>query len=475
VITILKELIRRLGRRRWFRAPALVVVRAFNAVTFHLLERRGDVVSVFVKGSYVRGPFYPLASDLDLVLVLRGAAFANPVEDFGRLFRSLRRARALNPSLRDWWHHLIVDHELPLVRRYWYLFGCDEWRDRSGTAPQLDGGPADRRLLVLAHWYQQCAWSASAVQAFVAPDTPFHHFGAGIRKASLLGSRLRALCEWRDDERTAADLFELRRAHAAAWAEIQPTKARSEREKLAALTGLFRDLEESARRVRTLEPEAVAHRPPAGAPSAGALPDGLEPLAEVSELDGVVRCERSLHLLLRDGASDAAIARGLTALRRLGPHGRILTLLVPAAAAPLWPMACTLSREVYRVGGPYADARGPETVALGPQRRLLLFESIFLPNLLRLTLSFPDRDQRLRRAYWQLARAVALYDQGRYCRTWSELAALGFDPPSSGPGRFDPGAWFEAGSLLVDRLREALARPDAVCDSTRPVAEANRA
>src|SRR5512135_505713 len=82
-LAALKEFLRGLDRRRWFHAPAMRLGRAMNRDTFRRLGREPAIAAVWVKGSFVRGPFRPLASDLDLVIVLRDAALGEPVDGLG--------------------------------------------------------------------------------------------------------------------------------------------------------------------------------------------------------------------------------------------------------------------------------------------------------------------------------------------------------------------------------------------------------
>jgi len=189
------RLLRRLGRRDALRRPALALVRAWNRGTFRRLGGDPAVAAVYARGSLVRGPFYPLASDVDLVVVARAGALADAARARA-LLAALRRERRRNPSVRDWWQHLLHERELPLVRANWELFATDEWRDAAGEMPFATAPPADRARLVAAHWAQQRLWSASAVQPLVQPGAPFHAFETGIRKSAFLADRLISFPPW---------------------------------------------------------------------------------------------------------------------------------------------------------------------------------------------------------------------------------------------------------------------------------------
>jgi predicted nucleotidyltransferase len=381
----LKRAARALDERPWFRRPALAAVRALNGGTLRRLRREPAIADVFVKGSFVRGPFHPFASDVDLALVLRDGALADPVAGLASVFAALRAERRRNPSLRDWWQHLILESELPLVRRQWALFGADEWRSESGAPAVAGEGPADRTTLLLAQWAQQCLWSGSAVQAYLDPATPTHDFDAGLRKSAFFATRLELLDGLPEAPPDAAALFELRRRHAldfdAGWrragGELPARRA--------ALVAMVRALERSARR-----------------------------LGGAAEEDDTLRLESdgALWLSLPRDADDAALAIRLDGLRRDGPRGGIVTWLVPAVARQLWPRPCAEA--------PFVADEAAQDVAF--KRRLHLFETLFLASSLRLTLWFPDPERRVRRLFWTLARAALLYGRGAWCETRADVA-----------------------------------------------------
>ncbi len=382
----LKEGLRGLDRHAWFRAPALALVEAMNRDTFRHLRREPAIADVFVKGSFVRGPFRPLASDVDLVLVLRDAALREPVDDLRRVFAALAAARRRNLSVRDWWQHVILESELPLVRRFWALYGADEWRDASGAPPLATDGTADLPALVLAQWYQQCLWSGSAVQKYLDPASTVHDLRAGLRKAAFFASRLALLDDLGEARLGAGDLFALRCRHAreidAAWRP--PGRASAER--LPALVDMMRALEASARRL--------------GATSAG------------GDAGFRFASNGALYLGLREGLTDAELAAELDALRRRGDAGPVVTWLVPALAWRLWPRPCAEER--------FPGDEG--SIDVGFRQRLHLFETLFLPSSLRLALSFPDADARLRRHLWTLLRAWLLHARDRWAGTRGDLA-----------------------------------------------------
>lgn len=420
-----------------FRSLAMLLVRHMNRDTLRRLGCHPAVAGVYVKGSFVRGPFRPLASDLDLVLVLRDAALSEPVAALRRFFADLRVVRRHNFSVRDWWQHLLLESELPLVRRHWELFGADEWRDASGAAPVRGSASTDLRRLVIAQWYQQCLWSGSAVQSFLDPGAEFHDFGAGIRKSGFFASRLRLFADQGSARLSPEELFELRRRHALEFDARHRARTRAARAPLAALIAMVRELEASARRLGGADPRA-----------GGAT---------------LVASEQTLHVVLPEGFSDGQLAELLLELRKRPDVRRPLTFFVPVRARPLWPLACAAERSA-----PLDDSRpGDDRVAF--RQDLLLFEALFLPSSLRLTLGFADSTERLRCVFWALARALLLYAHDRYHDTrgevaaaWRELRAGELELPSAfwslleNASAAGEGELFAAAAALAARLEGTL-------------------
>jgi predicted nucleotidyltransferase len=438
-IGVLKEAIGALGGSAAFRSLAMRLVRRMNRDTFRRLGRHPAVAAVYVKGSFVRGPFRPLASDVDLVLVLRDAALGEPVEALRRLFAELRIVRRHNLSVRDWWQHLLLESELPLVRCHWELFGADEWRDASGAAPFGSAAPSDLRRLVIAQWYQQCLWSGSAVQRFLDPGAEFHDFGAGVRKSGFFASRLRLFADQGSARLPPEELFELRRRHAREFDARHRARSRAARAPLAALVAMVRDLETNARRLGGVDPGTSG--------------------------ETRVVSERTLHVLLPEGLADAELAERLLELRERREICRPLTFLVPASARALWPLACAAERSAPLDVAP----PGEERVAF--RQELLLFEALFLPSSLRLALGFVDSTERLRRVFWALARALLLYSHHRYDDTRAGIAAAWLQlraeeqplPPAfwlllEGGTEANERELFSVATALAARLDEALAR-----------------
>ena len=470
---VLIRLLRRAGHSAAFRRPAHALVRAWNRGTFRRLGGHPGVAAVYARGSLVRGPFYPLASDVDLVVVARAAALADAA-GARALLAALRHERRRNPSVRDWWQHLLHEGELPTVRANWALFATDEWRDAHGDMPWPVAAPADRARLVAAHWAQQRAWSASVVQPLVQPGAPFHVFDTGVRKCAFLAGRLRRIDAWNGPPLAPAELFALRRDHAHAFdASFRPPPATADA-RLAALAETLRELELGAQLVRSHLPRAAAEIAPAATGHAR-WPVELAALAATC-CPGLVVGERTLHVVVDDGAGAAELGALVAALRRLPAFARPLTFLVPRAAADLWPLPCEAAPPVvFARDAPLARRLAAAAADVGLQRELRRYEALFLPCGARLALGFDDGAARLRRSAGSLATAVLLFAGDRIAGSRAEVVAAAH--PASAladlagelracladsdgdPPRLDADRLYALCEALAARLFAALARP----------------
>src|SRR5438045_2057701 len=104
---LIKNFLRQLSSFAAFRVPALALVRAVNRKSFDSLRRTRAIRDVYVRAGYVRGPFYPIASDVDLVLLLDNS-LGRTLNGIESAIRSLRSVRRWNLSIRDWWQHMIL-------------------------------------------------------------------------------------------------------------------------------------------------------------------------------------------------------------------------------------------------------------------------------------------------------------------------------------------------------------------------------
>jgi hypothetical protein len=373
--SIAKSALQSWGRRPAFRAPALRLVRAMNRRTFRALNANSGVSAVYVRGSYVRGPFFPLASDVDLVLVLRRAAVSS-ADDMTAQLRFFQRACRANLSVRDWWQHVLLDDEMPLVRDRWASFGAAEWQDGRGQPAFTGLPPSPPREAADAAWAQACAWSASAAQAFVRPGDPVHSFQTGVRKSLFFLSRLNEL-DAETRETSAEGYVSASAAHAQRFSVSYVAPENTPAQRRAALRTVVRGLEHAARRWP-------------------APPDANTADTYLSD--------RVAAAVVPAGLSEAGLDTWMNDLEKRPPPARPLTHVIPAnaLAAWPWPAADFLSRE----------GAEPPAPAVATARALFLFDTLFLPSHLRLALLFPDREARLERAVAALLRAALLYEHG---------------------------------------------------------------
>ena len=380
-----------LGSRSWFRPFGMALVRRLNRRTFHLLKATPGVHEVYVRGSFARGDFVPLSSDVDLTIILT-AAGEGQLDQCISLHRAMRKVRRRNPSVRDWWHHMILVSELPVVEAFSDLYGSHEWRDEKGHATAPRSGWTDERLRDAAAWSQLCLWSGSAFHDFLHPHERVHNFEAGVKKtlrfADRMGVRAPLSC---------------------------PSSAR----RRDALVEIFRTIGRGAEKIlgRT--------------PSDGALEAATPSTSAAAPRPGIIRTERALFVLLENSLSDAELLERFDDLAHRELPKAAVTYVLPTAAISIWPFPA----ESVTCGAP------PALMPLPLGREVYLFEALFLPSALRLALSFPDAKSRLRRVVASLQRAQRLY---------------GNSEPPGAPAESDTRALFDHGSSLCAALQESL-------------------
>lgn len=386
-----------------FRRGALSLVRSMNRRTFRALRAHAGVADVYVRGSFVRGPFVPLASDVDLVLLLRdeaGRSYAAVAD----VHRCLRRARRTNVSIRDWWQHMILEAERPLVGAFWPLFGAEEWRGEDGRLPIACDGRADGRDLSWALWSQLCLWSGSVFHAYLRPAGRMHDLDAGLKKSLQLSSLLSRLAQQRgplDPDTLAA----LKKDEAERLTSLFRPCGREPAARRAALRRVYRALESGA---------AALDVPGEGERAAAGRVSGLP-----APLSLVIRSQHATVIVFEDGLDDAALDDAFDRLDRSLAGSRV-TFVAPAGAARLFPFPMddlTIAR-----GGAYAapPVRAPERY---------LFEALFLPSLARVSVVFPDRGDRLARTALALLRAVLLYGDGTFATSATEARRIALQRP----------------------------------------------
>jgi hypothetical protein len=189
-----RALLETLDRHLATRAVAGAVARLLARAALRRLARTPGVRGAYARGSHGRGDFVPLASDLDLAVVLCEPGRTPVFEATLAVVGALDRLRRWNPLVRDAWHMLVGDTEWPLFERHASLFQLDEWRDLEGRPPRFRGAPVDGRLVLAARWNRLHLWMDGALRHALAPS-PFDAaaavaFAASEKKALSLAAAI---------------------------------------------------------------------------------------------------------------------------------------------------------------------------------------------------------------------------------------------------------------------------------------------
>lgn len=366
--------VRRLASIPVLHRGALSLVHAMNRRTFRILRAHPGVADVYVRGSFVRGPFVPIASDVDLVLVLHGEAGRSHAA-VAAVHRALERARRANVSVRDRWHHMILDAERPLVEAYWPVFGAEEWRSADGGRPVACRSAGASRELSWALWSQICTSSGSLFHAYLQPAGRVYDFDAGLRKTLQLSSLLARLVEHPGPLHPDA-LADLRREEARRVASAFRPCGRDRAARRAAVRRVYRALHTAAASLDGREDGG-------GAPPPGA----------------VIRSPQAAIFVLDDRLDDAEVEAAFDRLD-VTLAGTRVPYVLSARVLRLFPFP---PDDLILVGG---------GVFAVPSRRAHerhLFEALFLPSLSRLSIGLPDAGPPLARTALALLRAVLLY------------------------------------------------------------------
>jgi predicted nucleotidyltransferase len=433
-------------------AAAMSIVAGMNRLSVGSLKAHPGIRDVYFRGSIVRGKFTPLASDIDLVLVLDEAA-GSSYEGMRAVHRRLQIARRWNICIRDWWQHLILEAEMPLVEAYWAVYGAEEWRDADGRWPIHGDVPVERRWLQFATWVQLCSWSGSVFHAWFHPGDRRHSFNAGARKVALYSGRLERLMEEGPAHLDRETVFAMKVEHASRFAADYRAPAMEHRARCATLVSVYRAMESRA----------------AALVAAGSGRDGVEPpgnTATVQSLfqgrERIIASEAARYIVMPDGLNDSELMTTFDRLTGSEPGDRLVTFVLPAAALQLFPFP---AGDLHLVGEPGAF-HAPAVFAPDLYR----FDTLFLPSWMRLAVNFPDAGRRLRRVLFALLRATLLYGAGTFASNLSELRESIATPRLAsvlGPGleavlddqrgaSLGASALFDLCSGLTSRLRSAL-------------------
>lgn len=236
---------------RW--APTRHLTRALDAAlvgaALRRLARQPGVARAFARGSHGRGDHVPLASDLDLAIVLREPGRRPSFSPVLGVIEALERVRGWNPLVRDSWQLLVGDTEWPLLARHAGVVRLDEWRDVDGRPPDCAADAGDERLALAAQWNRLHLWTDSALRHVTGP-APDADTGAALAFAAAEKKAL-----WLAAPLTGMPSPRYRRP--------PPRTPAEARRRAAALLAV---LEESARRVAARLGLAAPALPPAAMP-----------------------------------------------------------------------------------------------------------------------------------------------------------------------------------------------------------------
>ncbi len=344
---VTKRSLQSLGSQQWFRPFGMALVRSLNRRTFQRLKSTPGIRDVYVRGSFVRGGFTPLSSDIDLALILTDGG-GRSFDMLSHIHKAMRDARRWNPNLRDWWCHMILTSELPVVESFSELYESRNWHDENGRASATHIPRTDERLRAAAAWSQLCLWSGSAFHAFLYPNNRIHSFEAGVKKTFRFAEQM---------------------------GPGTPSLSCSNRR--VALVGVYRAIERGASRIL----------------------DGIKPGEGGSEGTEFIRTERATFVLLENGLSDPELEKRFSELALQQNPEEAVTYVLPSDAFPAWPFP---AEQVL-------SGRLPRPMPAPLAREVYLFEALFLPSALRLALAFPDARERLCRVVSSLRRAHHLY------------------------------------------------------------------
>ena len=469
MLTTLRTALNAATRLALVRIPTLMAIRAMCDAAYRLLRGSGVVAAAYVRGSYARGDFRPFISDIDLAIAVRRPPPGRGYETCRALQRRLRVVRVVNPFVRDAWQTIITEAQWPLVARYGYLFGVEEWRRIGGQDPWTGAAPGqvDERLLLAAHWNRQHLWTTLAQRQALRGETSLRALGASLKKARSFADKISTRLGPGVDHEPATLPHALRQL------------ARSAERLVHAL-----DLD--------LSPDAL--RPAAAVPVEPAPRErrALDALAAAVDLDrdvAIISTEGQLLLVTGGEWSLGRYAAALDALAGVYRTTGVPALIHSAASLALAPLRRRL-RVLRATGG---DATSGMLLAPLLLREQMLYQALFAGTHIWVAPARPDPRASL---------AAHLADALEHCtffltgelrrdeRPWrdalAEVASL--DPPVAdrlrrvpalrellSPGREpDASELFELGSLVAGRLAELLLAAGSPAAAAPAAARARR-
>jgi len=345
----------------------------------------------------------------------------------------------------------VTEAQWPLVARYGYLFGTDDWRLLAGEEPWPAAAPVDQRLRLAAWWNRQHFWTSTAARQALRGQTSLRALESSLKKARSFGSRI--------SDRIAPGPLAL---DSALW-ELDGSAAR-----------LVHQLE--------LSPSSIRIPPESPGPVAPTAPE-RRALLEIGaafdlERDGitVIATDGFLVLVTEQEWTAEEYRMRFEALARVYRTTGMLTFLYSQRSFALAPL--TRRFRILRAGDSITGAAVPAAPLL--LREQLLYQSLYLGTHLWVAAGRSNPGKGLERHVADALEACRFFLTGELRRDPRGLReALGevesLDQELSGrlrrvPGLHrcltagsepEPAELFELGTVVAERLAEILAGLDA--------------
>ncbi|MBC7790754.1 MAG: hypothetical protein H7Z74_12470 [Anaerolineae bacterium] len=361
MLNLIRALLNALIRFAILQAIALAVIRALCVISWWLLRGSKWVAGVCISGGYDCRKFRPLMGDINLAIAVRRTPPGLGYEICRALHVRLRLARLLNPLVRDVWQTIVTRAQWPLVERYGYLFGAEEWRSLGGAVPWKNSAPLNERLMLAAHWNRQHFWTTMAVRKAFEAQRSMQGLGGSLKRARFFATRLR--------ERIAPG-SEIPDQYAD-WAEDWCAVAWSVRDLARSADLLMRELDMKPGLVQSICAEYQRVQPSSLESRA------LASMAEAVELDELIAIigTEGCIVLVNDGTwSLLEYARTLKALALVRRETGVLTFIHTESSFALAPLRGRL--RVLRSRLPLQASHGPALPLL--LREQLLCQSLYM-------------------------------------------------------------------------------------------------
>jgi len=188
---ILKFFFWRSNRYELIRPINMLLIRMMSRITVNLIKMQPLVKDVYLRGSFGLKYFIPFYSDLDFLIVFK----TRPQDEF----RSLKSAISYLIKVKRWnpfwiWYHtaIVLDEELVVLKKLWYLYDTQPWRPTGRKKVAADNGFAGikLKLLLTSLWFKQIIWHKKLMYDLVNVDSDSYVFYPKLRKIKSITERL---------------------------------------------------------------------------------------------------------------------------------------------------------------------------------------------------------------------------------------------------------------------------------------------